>query len=58
MHIARSSSHLDGRCGVTEALGVTISIPNHSEVKKETLKSIVRAAGYTDKEYRKAFDKT
>lgn len=36
--------------------GVTISIPNHSEVKRETLKSIVRVAGYTDRNYRLYFD--
>ncbi|HEX9200120.1 MAG TPA: type II toxin-antitoxin system HicA family toxin [Acidobacteriaceae bacterium] len=36
--------------------GVTISIPNHKEVKRETLKSIVRVAGYTDKQYRLYFD--
>ena len=40
----------------TAKSGVTISIPNHAEVKKETLKAIVRAAGYTDKNYRLFFD--
>ncbi len=40
----------------SNVMGVTISIPNHPEVRRETLKSIVRAAGYTDKNYRLYFD--
>lgn len=35
---------------------VTVSIPNHKEVKRETLKSILRSIPYTDKNYRLYFD--
>jgi predicted RNA binding protein YcfA (HicA-like mRNA interferase family) len=34
---------------------VFLSIPNHQEVKKQTLKSIVRAAGLTDEQYASFF---
>lgn len=37
-------------------LGVTLSIPNHKEVRRGTLKAIVAAAGLTDKQYRQSFD--
>jgi predicted RNA binding protein YcfA (HicA-like mRNA interferase family) len=36
--------------------GQVISIPNHDEVKRPTLKQILRTCGIDDKEYRKAFD--
>lgn len=36
--------------------GVVISIPNHDEVKRPTLKQVLRTCGIEDKEYRKAFD--
>ena len=36
--------------------GVTLSIPNHREVRLGTLKVLVRDAGLTDKQYRTAFD--
>lgn len=35
---------------------VNLSIPNHDEVKKQTLKRIVATAGLTDKLYRAVFD--
>lgn len=35
---------------------VFLSIPNHAEVKRGTLKSIVRAAGLTDDQYRVFFN--
>jgi HicA-like toxin of HicAB toxin-antitoxin system len=38
--------------------GVVISIPNHREVKRPTLKQILRTCGIDDKEYRRAFDAT
>ena len=36
--------------------GVTLSIPNHSVVKRTTLHGLVRAAGYKDGFYRQVFD--
>jgi predicted RNA binding protein YcfA (HicA-like mRNA interferase family) len=36
--------------------GQVISIPNHDEVKRPTLKQVLRNCGIDDKEYRKAFD--
>jgi len=36
--------------------GVNLSIPNHKEVRKNTLKALVAAAGITDKAYRVFFD--
>jgi hypothetical protein len=36
--------------------GKPISIPNHDEVKKPTLKQSLRSCGIDDKKYRKAFD--
>ncbi|MDQ2925841.1 MAG: type II toxin-antitoxin system HicA family toxin [Acidobacteriota bacterium] len=36
--------------------GVNLSIPNHREVKRGTLKSLVRDAGLTDQKYRNFFD--
>ena len=33
-----------------------ISIPNHREVKRQTLRRIIQHAGLTDEEYRDAFD--
>ena len=36
--------------------GQVISIPNHDEVKRPTLKQVLRTCGIDDKEYRKAFD--
>lgn len=33
-----------------------ISIPNHKEVKRATLKAILRSIGITDKQYRTIFD--
>jgi predicted RNA binding protein YcfA (HicA-like mRNA interferase family) len=38
--------------------GVVVSIPNHREVKRPTLKQILRTCGIDDKEYRKVFDAT
>lgn len=35
----------------TNRPGVFLSIPNHKQVKKETLKAIIRAAGITDEQY-------
>lgn len=40
----------------TNHFGVTLSIPNHKEVRRGTLHSIVRSAGLTDKQYRNLFD--
>jgi len=34
----------------------TLSIPAHDEVARSTLHSIVKRAGYTDKQYRVYFD--
>jgi hypothetical protein len=36
--------------------GPPISIPNHDEVKRPTLKKILRGCGIDDKTYRRAFD--
>jgi len=36
--------------------GQVISIPNHDEVKRQTLKTVLRACGIDDKAYRRAFD--
>jgi hypothetical protein len=36
--------------------GVAVSIPNHSEVRRPTLKAVLRVCGIGDTEYRKAFD--
>jgi predicted RNA binding protein YcfA (HicA-like mRNA interferase family) len=36
--------------------GQVISVPNHDEVKRPTLKQILRTCGIDDKDYRKAFD--
>jgi hypothetical protein len=36
--------------------GQVISIPNHDEVKRPTLKQVLRTCGIDDKAYRKAFD--
>jgi hypothetical protein len=36
--------------------GQVISIPNHVEVKRPTLKQVPRTCGIGDKDYRKAFD--
>jgi predicted RNA binding protein YcfA (HicA-like mRNA interferase family) len=36
--------------------GQVISIPNHDEVKRPTLKQILRTCAIDDKDYRKAFD--
>lgn len=36
--------------------GVNLSIPNHAEVRKGTLKALVAAAGLTDKQYRDFFN--
>ena len=36
--------------------GQLVSIPNHAEVKKPTLKQVLRASGISDQAYRKAFD--
>jgi predicted RNA binding protein YcfA (HicA-like mRNA interferase family) len=35
-----------------------ISIPDHTEVSIGTLRQIVRAAGLTDEEYRRIFDRS
>jgi predicted RNA binding protein YcfA (HicA-like mRNA interferase family) len=35
---------------------VNLSIPNHKEVRKQTLKALVRAANLSDKQYRVFFD--
>jgi len=34
----------------------TLSVPAHDEVARATLHSIVKSAGYTDKQYRAYFD--
>ena len=39
-----------------DVFGVTLSIPNHKAVKRATLHSLVRAAGLTDSDFRRAFD--
>ncbi len=53
--LRRDASHITmSKPGVA---GVTLSIPNHDEVKRGTLHSLVRFAGMTDREYRNAFDK-
>jgi hypothetical protein len=36
--------------------GVIVSIPNHHEVKRPTLKQAPRTARIDDREYRRAFD--
>ena len=36
--------------------GVVVSIPNHKEVKRPTLKQILRTAGIDDRPYSTAFD--
>jgi hypothetical protein len=36
--------------------GVVVSIPNHKEVSRPTLKRVLRTARIDDKEYRRAFD--
>ena len=36
--------------------GKTISLPNHAEVKRPTLKQLLRFCGIEDKAYRRAFD--
>ena len=36
--------------------GLVISVPNHDEVKRPTLKQVLRSCGIDDKDYRKAFD--
>ena len=36
--------------------GVTLSIPNHREVRRGTLHSLVRSASLTDKQYRAMYD--
>ena len=41
---------------LVSASGQVISVPNHDEVKKATLKKILRACSIEDKTYRKAFD--
>jgi len=33
-----------------------IAVPNHDEVKRPTLKQVLRTCGIDDKDYRKAFD--
>jgi hypothetical protein len=38
--------------------GTVISIPNHAEVKRPTLKQALRACGIDDKDYRRGFDAT
>lgn len=37
-------------------LNVNLSIPNHKEVRKGTLKSLIAVAGLTDKPYRQFYD--
>lgn len=39
-----------------DRVGAIVSIPNHKEVRKQTLKSILKGAGYDDKTYRTIFD--
>lgn len=36
--------------------GVVVSIPNHDEVKRPTLKQVLRSCGISDKDYRQTFD--
>lgn len=36
--------------------GVNLSIPNHKQVRKGTLKQLVSKAGLTDEQYRVFFD--
>lgn len=36
--------------------GQVISIPNHDEVRRPTLRQVLRICGIHDKEYRMAFD--
>jgi predicted RNA binding protein YcfA (HicA-like mRNA interferase family) len=36
---------------------VLLSVPDHKEVAMGTLRQLVRAAGLTDEEYRRIFDK-
>ena len=36
--------------------GITVSVPNHSEVRRPTLKAVLKVCGIGDKEYRRAFD--
>jgi predicted RNA binding protein YcfA (HicA-like mRNA interferase family) len=39
-----------------DRMGITLSIPNHKEVRRGTLKSLLKSAGITDKIYRDVFD--
>jgi hypothetical protein len=41
---------------LVSAAGQVISIPNHDEVKRPTIKQVLRTCGIDDKQYRKAFD--
>jgi len=38
------------------AAGQHVSIPNHAEVKRPTLKHVLRICGIEDKTHRRAFD--
>jgi len=41
---------------LVSSAGQVISIPNHNEVKRPTLKKVLRTCGINDKDYRLAFD--
>jgi predicted RNA binding protein YcfA (HicA-like mRNA interferase family) len=51
--VRRNASHIVMTRTGSEA---TLSIPAHDEVARATLHSIVKAAGYSDKQYRTYFD--
>jgi hypothetical protein len=48
----RSAEHII----LVSPAGQVISVPNHDEVKRPTLKQALRTCGIDDKDYRKAFD--
>jgi predicted RNA binding protein YcfA (HicA-like mRNA interferase family) len=51
--VRRDASHIVMTRPGSEA---TLSIPAHDEIARATLHSIVKSAGYTDKQYRAYFD--
>jgi HicA toxin of bacterial toxin-antitoxin, len=48
----RSAEHII----LVSPAGQVVSVPNHSEVKRPTLKQVLQTCGIDDKAYRKAFD--
>lgn len=48
----RSAEHII----LVSPVGQVVAIPNHDEVKRPTLKQVLRTCGIADKDYRQAFD--